>query len=92
MRLVTVDFMTSPEPLSTQIRVSDLIKYGYGEDLSGDKLTEKIINKAVMKVFGNNCWWWKDSNLGLHYGQVVRKLKAGFGVSCITSCIYVDVK
>ena len=35
---------------------------------------EEIIDRAVTKLFGADCFWFADSGLGWDYGQVFRAL------------------
>lgn len=46
----------------------------------------ELIQRAVRKVYGRSCHWWRDSGLGLYYGQVVK------GSNCVTARVRVDLE
>jgi hypothetical protein len=51
------------------------------------------IQKAVEKMFGKTCFWFRDSGLGLYYGQVFHPVsqKYGGGNSSVTCRARIDV-
>jgi DNA-binding XRE family transcriptional regulator len=97
MSIVTVTFRTNPEHKTTRIRVPDVLEDETGTVLMGRAKMAWIIEKAIEKVFGKTCFWWEDSGLGLHYGQVMQALRptkrnSNPGNSSVTSRIRVDVE
>ena len=53
------------------------------------ELEEALINRAVKKIWGKNCFWLIDGNLGLYYGKVCNPSKK---VCRITSRMSVSFK
>jgi hypothetical protein len=50
--------------------------------LRGDDEGEgEFIQRATRKIYGARCFWWSDSGLGLHYGQVMTALRPTAGNS-----------
>ncbi len=52
-----------------------------------DESIAEMIQRAVRKLYGQTCWWWSDSGLGLYYGQVVHT-----SGNCITYRLRCDIE
>ena len=96
MATITVTFRTNPEENTTRIRVPERIMGETGEELTGRDRERWIIERAVEKIWGQSCFWWEDSSMGLYYGQVMQALRptkrnANPGNASVTSRIRVDV-
>lgn len=98
MSITTVTFRTSPDHKSTRLRVPERIMNEFGdEEMTGTDRERWIIERAIEKIWGKRCFWWADSGLGLHYGQVMEALRptknnSNPGNSAVTPRIRVDVE
>jgi hypothetical protein len=72
-RIFTVSIGSRSTNVKFDVNLFDEIEYRH---YSKSEIRDLIIDKAIIKMWGKNCFWFADNGLGWDYGQVFEALRS----------------